>query len=111
VLLDGRTVYACLALAHACEGHEVMTIEGLAPSPAPDAAHPLQRAFVAEDAAQCGFCTPGQLMAATALLAANADPGDDEIRAAMAGNLCRCGTYQRIRAAIHRAAEIKSAKA
>jgi aerobic-type carbon monoxide dehydrogenase small subunit (CoxS/CutS family) len=103
VLLDGRAVYSCLALAHGCEGREVTTIESLGP-PHGGEGHPLQRAFVAEDAAQCGFCTPGQLMAATALLAANADPTDDEIRAAMAGNLCRCGTYPKIVRAVRRAA-------
>lgn len=104
VLLDGRTVYSCLTLAHGCEGQEVATIEGLGPVRAGEDAHPLQRAFVAEDAAQCGFCTPGQLMAAAALLASNADPSDDEIRAAMSGNLCRCGTYPKIVRAVRRAA-------
>jgi aerobic-type carbon monoxide dehydrogenase small subunit (CoxS/CutS family) len=103
VLLDGRPIYACLALAHGCEGHEVRTIESLGASH-DGGAHPLQRAFVAEDAAQCGFCTPGQLMAAAALLAGNADPSDDEIRAALAGNLCRCGTYPKIVRAVRRAA-------
>jgi aerobic-type carbon monoxide dehydrogenase small subunit (CoxS/CutS family) len=101
VLLDGDPIYSCLTLAHGCEGRAVTTIEGL---PAGSGPHALQSAFVAEDAAQCGFCTPGQLMAAVALLAANADPTDDEIRAAMSGNLCRCGTYPKILRAVRRAA-------
>lgn len=101
VLVDGRPIYSCLTLAHACEGQTVRTIEGLG---APGAPHALQEAFVAEDAAQCGFCTPGQLMAATALLAENADPSDAEVVAAMSGNLCRCGTYPKIVRAVRRAA-------
>lgn len=101
VLVDGRPIYACLTLAHACEGQAIRTIEGLG---APGAPHALQEAFVAEDAAQCGFCTPGQLMAAAALLAANADPSDAEVIAALSGNLCRCGTYPKIVRAVRRAA-------
>lgn len=97
VHLDGRPVYSCLTLAHGCDGREVRTIEGLTP-------HPLPEAFAAEDAAQCGFCTPGQLMAAAALLASNPDPSDAEIVAAMSGNLCRCGTYPKIVRAVRRAA-------
>ena len=99
VHLDGRPVYSCLTLAHGCDGREVRTIEGLTP-------HPLQEAFAAEDAAQCGFCTPGQLMAAASLLAANPDPSDAEIVAAMSGNLCRCGTYPKIVRAVRRAAAV-----
>lgn len=101
VHLDGRPVYACLTLAHGCEGQEVRTIESLG---APGAPHALQQAFVAEDAAQCGFCTPGQLMAAAALLSTNPDPTDAEVVAAMSGNLCRCGTYPKIVRAVRRAA-------
>lgn len=101
VLVDGRPIYACLTLAHGCDGQDVRTIEGLG---APNAPHALQEAFVAEDAAQCGFCTPGQLMAAAALLSANPDPTDDEVVAAMSGNLCRCGTYPKIVRAVRRAA-------
>ncbi len=101
VLLDGDPIYSCLTLANGCDGRSVTTIEGLAPDAAP---HPLQQAFVTEDAAQCGFCTPGQLMAAAALLAKNDDPSDDEIRAAMSGNLCRCGTYPKIIRAVRTAA-------
>jgi len=103
VLLDGRPIYSCLTLAHGCAGHEVRTIEGLAPAEAP---HPLQEAFAAEDAAQCGFCTPGQLMAAASLLARNANPSNAEIVAAMSGNLCRCGTYPKIVRAVRRAAAV-----
>ncbi len=102
VLRDGRPVYACLTLAHACDGAHVTTVEGLA---APDGTlHAVQRAFHEADAAQCGFCTPGQLCAAAALLATTTTPTDDDITTAMSGNLCRCGTYPRIRRAIHAAA-------
>lgn len=104
VLVNGRLSYSCLALAEACEGLDVITIEGLATSgPASGAASnlsPLQRAFIAHDAAQCGYCTPGQLIAATHLLGRNPSPSDDQIREAMSGNLCRCGTYPKIAAAI-----------
>lgn len=103
VLLDGAPVYACLTLAHGCHDRAVTTIEGLGDTADP---HPLQRAFALEDAAQCGFCTPGQLMAAAALLAQNPDPSHDEIVAAMSGNLCRCGTYPKIVRAVRRAASI-----
>jgi aerobic-type carbon monoxide dehydrogenase small subunit (CoxS/CutS family) len=111
VLLDGAPVYACLTLAHGCEGQRVTTIEGLAAGQGDGAPHPLQEAFAREDAAQCGFCTPGQLMAAAALVSANTDPTDDEIRAAMSGNLCRCGTYPKIVRAVRRAAAIMRAHA
>ena len=101
VHVDGRPVYSCLTLVNGCDGQEIRTIEGLG---APGTPHALQEAFVAEDAAQCGFCTPGQLMAAAALLAANPDPSDDDVVAAMSGNLCRCGTYPKIVRAVRRAA-------
>lgn len=97
VLVNGRLSYSCLALAQACDGLDVTTVEGLAEA---GRLAPLQRAFIAHDAAQCGYCTPGQLLAATHLLATNASPTDEEIREAMSGNLCRCGTYPRIAAAI-----------
>jgi aerobic-type carbon monoxide dehydrogenase small subunit (CoxS/CutS family) len=100
VLLDGRAVASCLLLVGAAEGHAIVTIEGLSRS-GPMA---VQKAFVAEDALQCGFCTPGQVVAATALLAANPSPSPDEIRVAMSGNLCRCGAYPKIARAILRAA-------
>lgn len=101
VLVDGAPVYSCLTLAHGCAGKDLRTIEGLG---SPAAPHALQAAFAAEDAAQCGFCTPGQLMAAAALLAVQSDPSDEQIVAAMSGNLCRCGTYPKILRAVRRAA-------
>jgi aerobic-type carbon monoxide dehydrogenase small subunit (CoxS/CutS family) len=100
VLLDGRPVASCIALAAAADGHAVTTIEGIGRG----APTPLQEAFVAEDALQCGFCTPGQIVTATALLAQTRAPTRDEIRAAMVGNLCRCGAYPKIERAILRAA-------
>jgi xanthine dehydrogenase YagT iron-sulfur-binding subunit len=100
VLLDGDVVYSCLTLTMACDGASVRTIEGLASG----ALHPVQDAFVANDAVQCGYCTPGQVMAAVALLERDPDPDDAAIRRAMSGNLCRCGTYPKIVAAIHSAA-------
>ncbi len=93
VRLDGDLVYACLTLTAACENARVETVEGLGTG---NTLHPLQQAFITHDASQCGFCTPGQLMAATALLDQNPHPTDDEIRVAMSGNLCRCGTYPKI---------------
>lgn len=98
--VDGRPQRSCLYPVEAAAGREIVTIEGL--SPAGD--HPVQRAWVEEGVPQCGYCQAGQIMQAAALLQANPRPTDDEVDAAMAGNLCRCGTYQRIRRAIHRAA-------
>ena len=113
VLLDGTTVYSCLTLAAGCDGAAVTTVEGLAASGAQGAAQgtlaPLQKAFIAHDAAQCGFCTPGQLVAAHALLAQNSRPTDDQILEAMSGNLCRCGTYPKILTAIRAVANGKYA--
>lgn len=100
VHLDGRPVRSCVVPMSAAAGRRVTTIEGLSP----DGRHPVQRAWIAEHVPQCGYCQSGQIMAAAALLAGTPDPTDAEIDAAMAGNICRCGTYQRIRAAIHRAA-------
>jgi len=102
VQLDGAVVYSCLTLAAACDGSAVRTVEGLAP---PGALSALQQAFIAHDAAQCGYCTPGQLVTAQALLDRTPHPTDDEIVAAMSGNLCRCGTYPKIVQAIRAAAE------
>lgn len=107
VLLDGRTVYSCLTLAVACEGSSIVTVEGLAKANGDLA--PLQRAFIAHDAAQCGFCTPGQLVAAHDLLARIPNPSDGEIRDAMTGNLCRCGTYPKIATAIRAVSRGESA--
>jgi aerobic-type carbon monoxide dehydrogenase small subunit (CoxS/CutS family) len=94
VQLDGVPVLSCITLAHTVHGREVTTIEGLRE-------HPLIDAFVEADATQCGFCTPGQIVSASALLEAIPDPTDEEIKHAMAGNLCRCGTYPKIERAIH----------
>jgi xanthine dehydrogenase YagT iron-sulfur-binding subunit len=88
-----RSVYACLTLAAAYDGCFVTTVEGLGRS---DALHPLQQAFIEHDAVQCGFCTPGQLLAAAALLARIREPSEEDVRRGMSGNLCRCGTYPRI---------------
>lgn len=93
VLLDGRVVNACLVLALECADTEVLTIEGLAGN---GDLHPLQRAFVDHGAIQCGFCTPGMIMAAYALLEENPSPTEDEVRRALEGNLCRCTGYRKI---------------
>ncbi len=93
VLLDGIPTLSCITLAHTVGEREVTTIEGLRD-------HPLVAAFVRADAVQCGFCTPGQIVSASALVAANPRPSSDEIRHGMSGNLCRCGTYPRIEEAI-----------
>ncbi len=102
VLLDGQSVYSCLTLGHACEGRSVTTIEGVANGAE---LHPMQRAFIAHDAVQCGFCTPGQILAAIALLERDHAPSRENIVQAMSGNLCRCGTYPKIIRAIEAAAE------
>jgi isoquinoline 1-oxidoreductase subunit alpha len=100
VLVDGEAVRSCVTPASAVVGIEIVTIEGLST----DRNHPLQKAWIAEDVPQCGYCQSGQIMAAAALLQKNPKPTDGEIDNAMSGVLCRCGTYQRIRRAIHRAA-------
>lgn len=100
VLLNGQPIRSCITSISAAEGKAITTIEGLSP----DGSHPLQIAWGEENVPQCGYCQVGQIMNAAALLASNTDPSDEEIDAAMAGNICRCGTYPRIRAAIHRAA-------
>src|SRR5206468_7366728 len=96
VLVDGRPVYSCLTLAIACENRRVETIEGLAKD---GELHPVQRAFVDTDAFQCGFCTPGQVMSIVALLRTVPQPTEDDVKRAVAGNLCRCGAYPNIVAA------------
>ena len=93
VLLDGRAVYSCLTLTAACEGRPITTIEGVGSG---NALHPIQQAFVEHDALQCGFCTPGQVLAAIALLEATPNPTEADVRRGMSGNLCRCGTYPKI---------------
>ena len=100
VHLDGTAVRSCSVPLSAAAGKHVTTIEGLSP----DRSHALQKAWIELDVPQCGYCQSGQLMSAAALLARTAHPTDAEIDQAMSGNICRCGTYQRIRAAIHRAA-------
>ena len=97
VWVDGRRVLACLTLAVTCEGHEVTTIEGLAPG---GELHRMQAAFIDRDAFQCGYCTPGQIMSAVALLAEGHAGDDAEIAEWMSGNICRCAAYPNIRAAI-----------
>ena len=93
VQVDGIPTMSCITLAHTVDGREITTIEGLRE-------HPLVNAFVRADAVQCGFCTPAQIVSAAALVEANPRPSDEEIRHAMAGNLCRCGTYPKIEEAI-----------
>ena len=100
---DGDPIRACSTPVSAVAGKAITTIEGLAPSP--DKLHPLQQAWIEHDVPQCGYCQAGQLMSAAALLAHTPKPTDAEIDSAMAGNICRCGTYQRVRAAIHSAAD------
>lgn len=101
VLIDGEPVRSCVEEVGNVAGKRITTIEGLSP----DTSHPLQKAWIEEDVIQCGYCQPGQIMTAAALLARNSNPSDADIDKAMNGVLCRCGTYQRIRNAIHTAAK------
>ena len=101
VLLDGRLVCSCLVLAAQADGHEVMTVEGLTDD---GGLHPVQESFVRAGAVQCGFCTPGLVVAAAELLRRTPQPSDDEIREALSGNLCRCTGYQKILDAVRQAA-------
>ncbi len=102
VHIDGRKAFSCQTKVSAAVGKDITTIEGLSE----DNSHPLQIAWIEEDVPQCGYCQSGQIMAAAALLDQRGNPSDLDIDAAMADNICRCGTYARIRKAIHRAAEI-----
>ena len=102
VILDGNAVRSCQVRLSRAAGKSVTTIEGLSP----DRSHPVQRAWLIEQVPQCGYCQSGQIMSAAVLLSANPDPSDSDIDDALSGNLCRCGTYQRIRRAVHRAAEL-----
>jgi aerobic-type carbon monoxide dehydrogenase small subunit (CoxS/CutS family) len=102
VHLAGEAVRSCVTPVKSAEGKSVTTIEGLASA---KGLHPVQKAWIAADVPQCGYCQPGQIMQAAALLKSNHDPSDKEIDEAMSGNICRCGTYQRIRAAIKAAAK------
>jgi isoquinoline 1-oxidoreductase alpha subunit len=106
VHLDGQPIRSCVTPVSAIGTKAVTTIEGLSP----DRSHPVQRAWIELDVPQCGYCQSGQIMSAAALLAHTTEPSDADIDTAMSGNLCRCGTYQRIRAAIHRAAQLKSGR-
>jgi aerobic-type carbon monoxide dehydrogenase small subunit (CoxS/CutS family) len=101
VLIDGEPTRSCVTPLSSLAGKSITTIEGLSP----DGSHPLQKAWLDEHVSQCGYCQPGQIMNAAALLKKNPNPSDADIDAAMAGTLCRCGTYQRIRKAIHSVAQ------
>ena len=102
VHVDGKPLRSCVTPVSALEGKQITTIEALSA----DATHPVQRAWAELDVVQCGYCQSGQILSAAALLAAKPNPTDADIDAAMSGNLCRCGNYPRIRAAVHRAAEL-----
>jgi len=106
VHLDGQAVRSCVLPVSAVAGRMVTTIEGLSP----DGSHPVQKAWVEADVVQCGYCQPGQIMSAAALIAHNPSPSDDDIDLALAGNICRCGTYQRVREAVRKAAEQRRAE-
>ena len=105
VHVDGSATRSCVTLVGSVAGRDVKTIEGLSS----DRSHPVQKAWLELDVPQCGYCQSGQIMSASALLAQNPAPTDADIDSAMSGNICRCGTYPRIRAAIHRAAELMKA--
>lgn len=107
VQIDGLALRSCVTPVESVIGKEIRTIEGLSKN----RSHPVQRAWVALDVPQCGYCQSGQIMSATALLERNPNPTDADIDSAMAGNICRCGTYPRIRAAIHHAASLMKAAA
>jgi aerobic-type carbon monoxide dehydrogenase small subunit (CoxS/CutS family) len=100
VLIDGQAVRSCVTTVDKAVGSRIVTIEGLSD----DGSHPVQQAWLAESVSQCGFCQPGQILAAVALLERSNSPTDEDIDRALEGNLCRCGTYARIRRAIHRVA-------
>jgi len=102
VIMDGKAVYSCMTLAIDAQGKDILTVEGLADG---DKLHPLQEAFIEHDALQCGFCTPGFLMTAKALLDKNLDPTPEEIKRGLTGNICRCGAYTRIFEAVQTAAK------
>ncbi|MGD0228767.1 MAG: (2Fe-2S)-binding protein [Syntrophorhabdales bacterium] len=101
---DGEAIRSCVTPVSAVAGKKIVTIEGLSA----DNSHPVQRAWITEDVVQCGYCQSGQIMAAAALLAKNPHPSDADIDEAMSGNVCRCGTYQRIRRAVHSAAAMSA---
>lgn len=103
VLIDGRPALSCITLALSCTGKEITTIEGLSRG---SELHPVQKAFIDKGAVQCGFCTPGMILSATALLQENPRPSQDEIKTAMAGNLCRCTGYTKIMEAVEHASKL-----
>lgn len=107
VHIDGQPARSCVTQASAIAGKRVTTIEGLSP----DASHPVQKAWIEADVPQCGYCQSGQIMTAAGLLAKKPKPTDADIDEAMRGNICRCGTYQSIRQAVHRAAELTGGRA
>src|SRR5437660_5292294 len=107
VHLNGQPIRSCITPVSSVAGKNITTIEGLSP----DSSHPVQRAWIEEDVPQCGYCQSGQIMTAAALLNKKPNPSDADIDDFMSGNICRCGTYQRIRKAIHRAATLQSGKA
>jgi isoquinoline 1-oxidoreductase alpha subunit len=107
VHLDGRPVRSCVLPASAVAGRSVTTIEGLSAA----GLHPVQRAWIEADVVQCGYCQPGQIMAAAALIQIRPRPTDADIDLALSGNICRCGTYERIRTAVHLAADLSGSKA
>src|SRR5450759_5086502 len=107
VHIDGEATRSCITPVSSVAGKKITTIEGLSP----DRSHPVQRAWIEIDVPQCGYCQPGQIMSAASLLAKNAQPSDAEIDDALKGNICRCGTYQRIRQAVHRAAQLHGSPA
>ncbi len=107
VHIEGEATRSCITPIASVAGKKITTIEGLSA----DRSHPVQRAWIEVDVPQCGYCQSGQIMSAASLLATNAKPSDAEIDEAMKGNICRCGTYQRIREAVHRAAELHKASA
>jgi isoquinoline 1-oxidoreductase alpha subunit len=104
VHINGAATRSCVTQAKSIAGKSVTTIEGLSA----DASHPVQQAWIEQDVPQCGYCQSGQIMTAASLLAKNSNPTDGDIDEVMRGNICRCGTYQTIRSAVHRAAEIKA---
>ncbi len=108
VHVNGKAVRSCTTTIGSVEGKKITTIEGLSPDSESDELHAVQKAWVETNVPQCGYCQSGQIMSAAALLSVNSQPSDEEIDAAMSGNICRCGMYNRIKTAVHRAAELSS---
>jgi len=108
VHVNGKAVRSCTTTIGSVKGKKITTIEGLSPDSESDELHAVQKAWVETNVPQCGYCQSGQIMSAAALLSVNSQPSDEEIDAAMSGNICRCGMYNRIKTAVHRAAELNS---